>query len=529
MISRRTFLQATVALGGATILPSRSHAADTLSAKARRYHVCLGSKVIAARPELLQTVRDAGVTDIWQAAYLYGHWYETPEGLRDARKVVEAAGLRWHLINVPLGHPGDSLGDTTGATPLTPPTNWRMAARPDGSQYSGTSLHPPGTKENVAAVKALAALGPDCIFLDDDFRLATGPGVIGGCFCDWHKSRFLESHGYGEGRWEELLGDVAERKLTPLLRTWVHQTCDALTASFRAQQAAAPEVALGNMVMFLGAEKAGIRLTDYADVPFRVGELMFNDASFNRLKGKTDELFSALFHRRFAQPGLAWSETTAYPADQLSAENMAAKLAVSTLSDVRHTMYMSGLTPFPASHWETLAPAMRQQARVQEIVKGHTPRGPFKHFWGEASRYVGDDRPFSLFLAAGIPFEVTDILADGGWTFLSDADAAHLNAKDIAGPGRRVCRPGTDMAGRGLQEMDESLDALWKMKRDVLAAGVDSPYIVDEKPIVCAWYPTAEAVLLWNLNGAAETVRLHWDGAERPVALGALGTALVRR
>jgi endoglucanase len=73
------------------------------------------------------------------------------------------------------------------------------------------------------------------------------------------------------------------------------------------------------MVMYLGAEKAGIRLSDHRQGLMRVGELMFNDASFNPVKGKTDELFSALFHRQFVAPERAYSETTAFPADQLSA------------------------------------------------------------------------------------------------------------------------------------------------------------------------------------------------------------------
>jgi hypothetical protein len=134
------------------------------------------------------------------------------------------------------------------------------------------------------------------------------------------------------------------------------------------------------MVMYLGSEKAGIRLTDYRDVPFRVGELMFNDRSFAPVKGKTDELFSSLFHRRFVRPELAYSETTAYPANELSAGNMAAKLAVSTLSDVRNTMFMSGLTPFPREHWQTLGPAMKQHADVHRKIAGHTPRKPLKHY-----------------------------------------------------------------------------------------------------------------------------------------------------
>ena len=158
-------------------------------------------------------------------------------------------------------------------------------------------------------------------------------------------------------------------------------------------------------------------------MPFRVGELMFDDGSFAPVKGKTNELFSSLFHRRFARPELAYSETTAYPANRLSATNMAAKLAVSTISDVRNTMYMSGITAFPREHWQTLGPAMKRHAELHPRIAGHVPRGPLKHFWGEASRYVGDDNPFSLFLALGVPFEVTGQPAADGFTFLSDADA----------------------------------------------------------------------------------------------------------
>ena len=80
---------------------------------------------------------------------------------------------------------------------------------------------------------------------------------------------------------------------------------------------------------------------------------------------------------------------------------MAAKLVISTLADVRQTMFMSGLTPFPREHWGVLAPAMREQARLHAGIAGHRPRGPFKHFWGEAQRLVGHDHPFSLWLAAG--------------------------------------------------------------------------------------------------------------------------------
>jgi hypothetical protein len=366
------------------------------------------------------------------------------------------------------------------------------------------------------------------VFVDDDFRLAQGPGVIGGCFCDEHKRAFLESRGYAAAQWAELLDAVQRRALTPVLREWVAFTCGQLTALFRAQQAAAPEIELGIMVMYLGAEKAGIRLGDYGDVPFRVGELMFDDASFGPVSGKTNELFSALFHRRFARPERAFSETTAFPSDKLSARNMAGKLAVSTISDVRSTMFMSGITAFPRTHWETLAPAMKHHAAIHPKLAGHVPRGPFKHFWGEHSRMAGADRPFSLFLATGIPFEVTDTPAADGWTFLSDADARAGAEGVFRSPGTKfVIRSEAGLLWEGIRTMPDTLEAHFALKQEILPQLGGVPYVIDDKPVVCAWYPTANSLLLWNLGEQPETFTVRGKGMDRTVPVGALDAVLL--
>ena len=278
------------------------------------------------------------------------------------------------------------------------------------------------------------------------------------------------------------------------------------------------------MVMYFGAEKAGIRLTDYQDVPARVARPC-SATRFGRLKGKTDELFSVLFHRRFIRPELAYSETTAYPANRLSARNMAAKLAISTISDVRHTMYMSGLTAFPREHWQTLAPAMKQHAKLHEKLAGHTPRGPLKHFWGEASRYVGDDNPFSLFLALGVPFEVTGTLAGDGFTFLSDADARTVERLGPAGT-KLVARPQSGLIG-SIRPMPESLAELFALKRELTPQRERVPYVEGETPVVCAWYPTARAVLLWNLTEQSHDFTLRCGNACRSVRVNGLGVALL--
>jgi hypothetical protein len=285
-------------------------------------------------------------------------------------------------------------------------------------------------------------------------------------------------------------------------------------------QKAAPELELGVMTMYMGAEKAGIRMTDYREVPHRVGEYKFWDEAFAPVKGKTDELFSSLFHRRFIRPELAYSETTAFPAKQLSLRNKVAKLAVSTMSDVRNTMFMCD---YVKEDWPTLAPAMKRHAEIHSRIAGHVPQGPLKHFWGEASRYTGDDNPYSLFLALGIPFEVSESPAADGFTFLSDPDAG----AGLKSPGTTfVARPRVNPVG-GLRSVPESLPELYGLKRQIVPQLGRMPYVENESPVVCAWYPKARSVLLWNLAEKGVELTLRCGDLRRAISVDALDVALV--
>ncbi|MBC8179908.1 hypothetical protein H8E88_02180 [candidate division KSB1 bacterium] len=373
-----------------------------------------GSFTWLKNPELISIMKNAGISDVWMGSFLQGKWYHTPKELRKSADFLLSKGFNPHVLTVPLGHPGNAI-DPSDESWATKKQNWKNACDYDGSLFSGTSIHPPIVEENIEAHKLLANEGFDILFLDDDFRLAKYPGKIGGCFCDDCKNEFLNNYGYGNSDWEILIDSVAKRNPTKILRAWIEYTCDKEYDMFAALQNATPQMDIGIMVMYLGAEKAGIALDKYQDVPFRVGELMFGDKSFGKVKGKTDELFSSLFHRRFVKPEMAYSESTTYPQDALSAKNMAAKLSVSLLSDVRNTMFMSGIQPFPIDYWKTLAPAMKKNAQLHEEIAGLTSKGPFKHFWGWDSRLVGTDKPFSLFLASGIPFEVIDDVTKDGW------------------------------------------------------------------------------------------------------------------
>ena len=140
----------------------------------RSFHVCLSPAIVEGDPQLLEVVREAGVNTVWLAGFFYGHRPFSDEQLRRARGLVERVGMEAHLVNVPLGHPGDSLGSTDGGFPLTPPRHWHIARRLDGSPFAGTSLHEPASEENAAALQRFRRLSFHRCFLDDDFRLARG-------------------------------------------------------------------------------------------------------------------------------------------------------------------------------------------------------------------------------------------------------------------------------------------------------------------------------------------------------------------
>lgn len=490
----------------------------------RRYVLSISPDALQEDPGLLSLVKSAGVDEVAITGFLYGYWYYPPELTQRWCREAQGVGLKTSIINVPLGHPGDSLGAKSGAVPLGPPSHWSMCTLVDGTKCSGTSLHAPATAENVAAVKKLIPLKPEVLWVDDDFRLARSPGMIGGCFCPEHKTMFLRKHGYGETQWSELLDAIRSRRLCPLVTQWVDMHCDLLTGCFRAQQKAAGRIPMGNMIMFLGCEKAGLRLKDYANSPFRVGEMQFSDGPMSTVKGKMDELFSVLFHRRYAKPHLAYSESTAYPANQLSAANLAAKLCISTIADVRNTMFMSGIQPFPRTHWQTLAPAMKKQAETHAKVAGAKAQGPLKHYFGAGSRYVGDDNPYSMFLAMGIPFEVCDKPPVGGYCFLGNYDTPQ--AKEIGSKGATLlCRP--EAATPGCRAVPESLPELWELKHEIRTKLDAVPYVLQDIPVVCTWYKEIHKVLLWNLTEERQYLTLVYGSTRQNATVEALSTALL--
>lgn len=514
-ISRRDFINRLIVsgamIGGASLFGKQIFA-NGGNNSIRRFHISLQAEAWLKNPELISIMKKAGISDVWMGTYLQGKWFHTPEELRKSADFLISKGFNPHVLTVPLGHPGNAI-DPSDESWSEKKQNWKNACDYDGSLYSGTSIHAPVVEDNIKAHKLLANEGFDVLFLDDDFRLAKYPGKIGGCFCDDCKKEFQQKYDYNSDDWKVLIESVENRNPSKVLRSWINYICDKEYDMFVALQKATPQMEVGIMVMYLGAEKAGIDLTKYQDVPFRVGELMFGDDSFGKIKGKTDELFSSLFYMRFIKPELAYSESTTYPQDALSAKNMAAKLNVSLLSDVRNTMFMSGLHPFPIEHWKTLAPAMKKSAQLHEEIAGLKPKGPFKHFWGWDSRLVGTDKPFSLFLASGIPFEVIDYITTDGWIFLSNEDAKSVVEGRVSAKSKNlVVRKEAKVTGNDFIQMAETLEDIFDFKKRIIPTLKNIPYVDGDSPVIFSWYPTAGKALLWNVNEEKQNYNVKRDG-----------------
>ncbi|MBR2585765.1 MAG: hypothetical protein IKE64_10095 [Thermoguttaceae bacterium] len=492
-----------------------------IDSPSRRYHLSVGCQTVISDPELPQRWKEAGVSDLWLTTIVYGNLPDFGPIDQAARRAREL-GMTPHLLSMPFGHPVAIDFDHGAFHPACKPVQ-----RAGGYQGWGGSFHHP-LDEILAEEnrKLYERFGPCDHFLDDDFRLADSPGSVGGCVCRQCEEAYCRVAGLTRQRWNELLDDLRGNNPSELHRQWVDYQCDLLYGCFRRLEEAAPEVDLGIMVMYMGSERSGIRLDAYREKLFRVGELMFSDRDYDPTINKTRELFSVLTHRRFSLPGRTFSETTNFPDNALSKENMASKLAVSTFADVRNTMFMCCV---PADYWPFFEPKMKKEARYQEILKNHPAKGPFKHYWGDAARYFIGDVSNSLFLAAGVPFEVCSELPDDGWTFLGENDARALERGEIASKGTK-CFARTDSRTGRFEKMDETFESLFAFRRTILPRlrRENIPYIEEEVPIVLGWYPDARAALLWNLQKSAVTVHLRRGKRAAPVEIPPLETVLAR-
>ena len=99
-MDRREFIYNTAAVGIGSMLPMSSHALPTIS-ETRRFNASLACDAFEKDPELLPTIKKAGIHTVWMAGFFYGHWPYPIEKLAATRKTNRERGNRC----IPHQHP----------------------------------------------------------------------------------------------------------------------------------------------------------------------------------------------------------------------------------------------------------------------------------------------------------------------------------------------------------------------------------------------------------------------------------------
>jgi len=87
-------------------------------------------------------------------------------------------------------------------------------------------------------------------------------------------------------------------------------------------------------------------------------------------------------------------------------------------------------------------------------------------------------------------------------------------------------RPQTGLSTK-VQAVPESLPDLWAWRRELLPRLNNTPYIEEETPVVCVWYPTAQSVIIWNLSPQRQHLTLCGGSERRSISVEGLDVELV--
>ncbi len=226
MINRRDFVKISGLFTAGTLIGCNPAEA---AKQIRSFSLCATTATLNSNPDFLNLIASSGVTTVWMPYFLNGYRPYPIEDILLWKGRFEKKGIAVQIISVPLGHPGNSLGGLPDLE--TTPKHWPRGVDIDGHKYSGTSLHSVISEENVSVIQKIGKSGFTKLFLDDDFRLARTPGIIGGCFCDDHQKEFLDKYGYDEKEWKALKQNIRNRQLDSTLRSWIEFNCDILSRS----------------------------------------------------------------------------------------------------------------------------------------------------------------------------------------------------------------------------------------------------------------------------------------------------------
>ena len=301
----------------------------------------------AGKPGWLSMMRDAHIGGFLMVTFNVICTID-PEKVREAKRILDEAGFGAIAIGVPLGHP-EGLD-----TPcFTFHEGWHIRHDIDDELVRWCSAITPQTIADCRAhMETLRELGISAMLWDDDLRQGNYEGGVQGCFCNACLAEFA-------GKYASVLPrDFGRESLRPVIakdpsgldeaqlalrEAWMAFTCARVTDFMRGTDVEG--VRSGIMVMHNGDRRHGIDIPAIrAAVPdclFRVGELMFNDASFEAPGHKRALVEGVLRHMALmGDTERIYSESTVFPHGALTPENLKKKILLERKCGIEHINLM---------------------------------------------------------------------------------------------------------------------------------------------------------------------------------------------
>jgi hypothetical protein len=225
--------------------------------------------------------------------------------------------------------------------------------------------------ESREVAESLRDLGFTKLFFDDDLRVGPWGPALQGCCCDACMHAFYTKYPqYAHLSASEIFATATEGDA--LWNAWSDVQCDSV---LEFMQKTVPDGMIpGIMVMHNGDRRHGVDIARlkaaFPQLLVRVGEAHFEDASFTQAGAE-----QAIIHSIQTHLGMvgnvrdAFSESTVYPENALSPENLVQKLRLEIRAGLRNLYLMSGFFFLAEPYWQAIAAA---RSELEELAQ-HAP------------------------------------------------------------------------------------------------------------------------------------------------------------
>ncbi len=327
---------------------------------------------------VIKKMQRAGVSDIWLWGMFSGRHNSGIENIVKAKKRLEEEGYSVGTVFVPVGHPGNSLNPDDETIDLMIPKNWAYRADRNGNNvYFCGCVDDELINDNVSGALLYKETGITRLFLDDDARIGNWGYYVQGCFCDKCIDKFNNLRGCNYSR-SEIASLIDKDKA--FAESWMDYNCGKLTRFVK--KTADTGIHTGIMIMHDGDRRHGIDIKMLMEaVPnlmVRVGELHFDNNSFDQPSGKISLLRSAVTHADLVRSAAGnqlyediYSETTVFPSRALSPQNMVKKAKLELMAGIPKLFLMGGTAIFDMEYWDAFIEAREELQFLHEEAEAY--------------------------------------------------------------------------------------------------------------------------------------------------------------